>query len=674
MYPPLDFFDIIWVFSRSRFPVLLCTDLLYLAYVKPQFMKSSFSLLILFFFGSPVLTSAANAQRQIDSIETRIAYYESCDSLTRAIYCLMDLANQFEYLGKWDDYDKTVEKMFSYSEKTNDIGYLAECYNKVGIASSLRGNNKKAVSYFEKGIKVSREGGDLDRVANFNENIGLVYKDMGDLHKALNHQMAALKLREKNPMHERLPNSYSNISQLWGFLGDTVKQWSYLMKAVAVDSTLELNHDRSAVLCCEVGEFLLDRKEYDQALRYFETGLEHCKVIGWQRGIAVFIGDMATLYEQQENWQESKRLHLMSLKFSMAIEDCQGATQEYISLASCYGELDMIDSAVIHIDSAMHKAINCELQNELRDALLVAVDIYQKKKQYEIALTYHKQYHALNDSLIGIAKQSNMRELETKYETEKKEQQIKLLSKENQVESQKSILLLVTIIALLLVIALGFLLYFKRKSQNKQKQEGLKQQLLRSQMNPHFLFNALGSIQNFMLKNDARTASSYLSNFASLTRSVLEFSAVEKITLSDEITYLQNYLSLEQLRLNHCFNFEIVYDDELETEFIKIPPMFIQPFVENAVKHGVKDLENDGLIELLIEEKNDQILFVLIDNGKGIQKKTASDHNSMAMAIFEERKRLIERKLKKSISYVVESPTFKGELPYGTKVTIGLPY
>jgi LytS/YehU family sensor histidine kinase len=115
-------------------------------------------------------------------------------------------------------------------------------------------------------------------------------------------------------------------------------------------------------------------------------------------------------------------------------------------------------------------------------------------------------------------------------------------------------------------------------------------------MNPHFLFNALGSIQNFMLKNETKRAAGYLNNFASLTRNILEHSAQEFVSVSEEIETLSSYIELEKMRLENKFEFEITYDKNLETDFINIPPMLIQPFVENAIKHGLNNIDYKGVI------------------------------------------------------------------------------
>ena len=131
-------------------------------------------------------------------------------------------------------------------------------------------------------------------------------------------------------------------------------------------------------------------------------------------------------------------------------------------------------------------------------------------------------------------------------------------------------------------------------------QNDLQQQVLRSQMNPHFIFNVLGSIQNFLLSNDNKKAALYLSRFAALTRATLEYSASQSISLTKEIEMLKNYMELEKMRNPEKFSYTVITDENLEADFIQIPPMMIQPFIENSLKHGFADINYPGILTLSI--------------------------------------------------------------------------
>ena len=256
----------------------------------------------------------------------------------------------------------------------------------------------------------------------------------------------------------------------------------------------------------------------------------------------------------------------------------------------------------------------------------------------------------------------------------KKEQQIELLSAENKIKNQRIRLSIAIISALIILVAAAIFIMIMRKRNDKMAQDDLKQKLFRSQMNPHFLFNALGSIQNYMYKNETKKAAQFLGNFASLSRSILKYSSEESIDLEKEIETLKNYIELERMRMKDTFDYEIVLSNDLETEFIHVPPMMIQPFVENAIKHGFRDTQKDGKLRIEFEDKTEYIKVLIIDNGIGLNISNQSknkDHESMSTSIFNQRMKYIRKKYPKIPELEIKDITDNKST--GTKITIFLP-
>ena len=184
----------------------------------------------------------------------------------------------------------------------------------------------------------------------------------------------------------------------------------------------------------------------------------------------------------------------------------------------------------------------------------------------------------------------------------------------------------------------------------KHKASELEMQALRAQMNPHFIFNSLNSINRFILQNNKEQASEYLTKFSKLVRLILQNSNVSLITLESELEALQLYLELESLRFNHRFNFKISVDDEIDTEVIKVPPLIIQPYAENAIWHGLMHLpagqagkQDIGNLEIEITEEANFLQIKISDDGIGRKKaaelksKSATTHKSMGLKITEDR-------------------------------------
>lgn len=222
---------------------------------------------------------------------------------------------------------------------------------------------------------------------------------------------------------------------------------------------------------------------------------------------------------------------------------------------------------------------------------------------------------------------------------------------------------------ILFIVAIGYYIYNKQKQTYllRQKEKmSFRLKSIRSQLNPHFMFNALNSIQNLMNKNDVQAANHYLTKFASLTRKVLDIGEQDLISLEDEITLLDDYLQMEKLRFG--FNYIFIVDENLNKSNIEIPAMLIQPLVENAVKHGVALLKGKGQIELGFTKNNNDLILSIKDNGGGFQKKEIGiDIKGLGLKLSKERIAL----LNKTFTSQQITMEFISE-PTGTKVDIVL--
>lgn len=207
----------------------------------------------------------------------------------------------------------------------------------------------------------------------------------------------------------------------------------------------------------------------------------------------------------------------------------------------------------------------------------------------------------------------------------------------------------------------------------------LRQKVLRSQMNPHFIFNSLNAIQSYVLKNDAVKAVKYLNSFARLIRMILDSSRFDYITLAKEIDILKHYLDLQQLRFGDKFIYKLEIDRHLDTDSLLIPAMLAQPFIENAIEHGLQHLETKGTVKISFIRKQESIIFKVIDNGIGreasmkIQENNKHKNTSLSTQLFKERLYTLNRFSGKKITYnIVDLKDDIGSAK-GTMVIINLP-
>ena len=160
---------------------------------------------------------------------------------------------------------------------------------------------------------------------------------------------------------------------------------------------------------------------------------------------------------------------------------------------------------------------------------------------------------------------------------------------------------------------------------------------LRSQLNPHFIFNALGAINQYNKKRGIEEGEKYLIKFSKLIRSILENSDDEWVTLEKDLELTSWYMDIESLRLDNGFSYNIKLEDGIDGENIQVPSLLLQPFIENSFRHGLSEVDYEGQIDISIEENNGLLKVSLEDNGKGMDYESTSDHHSMGVEIIKRR-------------------------------------
>ena len=242
------------------------------------------------------------------------------------------------------------------------------------------------------------------------------------------------------------------------------------------------------------------------------------------------------------------------------------------------------------------------------------------------------------------------------------------------------VLLIIIILAFVYKIRMRQLLRAQRiKDQFTKKIAEVEMQALRAQMNPHFIFNSLNSINNFILKNEGEAASDFLTKFSRLVRKVLTNSKSKFVSLEDEFVALKLYIELEQLRFNYRFTYEINIDHYLDTNFVLIPPLLLQPYVENAIWHGLMHKDEGGMISINVTKNDDNLLFTVQDNGIGRVKSSAykskygNENKSMGMSITADRIKIINEMYNLHANVIIDDLYDEENIAVGTKVTISVP-
>jgi len=344
----------------------------------------------------------------------------------------------------------------------------------------------------------------------------------------------------------------------------------------------------------------------------------------------------------------------------------------------------------------VNTAANLKLLDEKGDLNRNIAEAYYGLGDFKKAYDHFKAFKEVNDSMNSEKAGKTIAELETKYETEKKDVRINALTKEK--KAQRTVIMLsVGAIGIALVMLWGVYrskmlqrkLYRQREELLVKEKEieteklrtrmtELEQMALRAQMNPHFIFNSLNTVQHFVMNKDVEGVNKYLSIFAHLVRQTLNNSGREVIALDDEVKYLDTYLSLEKMKNENRFSYAIEVGEAIDQTATFIPGMILQPFVENSIRHGVAYRQNnDGHIRILIS-KNGKLSCLIEDNGVGRKKagelKTAAaGFESKGMDITMKRIETINKIYGADIKVQVEDIAGPAGIVKGTKVVVDFP-
>jgi len=355
--------------------------------------------------------------------------------------------------------------------------------------------------------------------------------------------------------------------------------------------------------------------------------------------------------------------------------------ESYLYLGDLYEAQGNYKQAIKYSQKVLDESKRLMLTRNTMEAYERLAAYYSKVGNHKKAFELQKMAYALKDSIFDSEKTEQLQKLETIYQTQKKQQQIENLENENQIQQlklQKANIKYVSAIALLLIISGGLILLI-RNSRLKVKAENskLEQKLLRTQMNPHFIFNAISAIQHYIVKNRSLEASSYLSSFAKLMRSILQNSIEEVVTLETEIQTLEDYLNLQNLRLDGNLEYKIQSNEEFDSEDFAIPPMLLQPFIENAIEHGImKTQEQKGKIDINFKKEQSKLYVEITDDGIGRENAEINknnQHKSFATDITNQRIKSMRKTYKKGIRFNIIDLKNNENSPIGTKVIFELP-
>ncbi|RXR21987.1 tetratricopeptide repeat-containing sensor histidine kinase [Flavobacterium stagni] len=500
--------------------------------------------------------------------------------------------------------------------------------------------------------------------------LGNYYYQQAIYDKGLFYYTKALAAAEKDKDDKNIIIGKSNVASIYTRT-NRARQALQLFKEA--DQLLQktgakVSQNRAAILT-NMGMTYSSLGNHKAAIQVHLQTLDICKKLNIAFGIALSESNIGE--ELIRDHQQNEALpYLLS---SMQLSEKNGFTNFLGQIYKNIGEIYWLQKNTVKAIQFMEKAVAiCKKIND-QNSLLHSTQLLHtylgKTGSYVKAYNTALDFIAVNDSVNNAEKQKTITEISTQYETEKKEARIRALTQQQKItdlENQRNkSLVWFLIIGIITLITVAYLLFkrYKVKKQNELLQISLEEtqktllaekkaseselKALKSQMNPHFIFNALNSIQEQFMFGDKKIANEQMGNFTYLTRQILSISGKKKIPLSTEVEVLTKYLELEKMRFDSDFEYTITVEENIDEEYTELPPMLIQPFVENSIKHGL--LHQKGLkkvvIDFALNEEETILQCTIEDNGIGREAaakiKNKNNHNSYSTNSIAQRLELL---------------------------------
>lgn len=628
------------------------------------------SLFVLF----SILVSYTATSQSLDSLLQALPTMKDDTNKTIALQSIASiyLYTDLEYAKKYTD---TLVQLATNISDNNRLGKAYNLYGEYYYRNNDWLNMKRSL---EKAKTFFNPKTDKAELIPVNSLYAQYYSKMGDAETAINLYLKSL--RSYKDLHDKSGEgkTLSSIALLMGKNKRYKEAEDYFLKAAGIRKELGDKRGESLVYL-NLGAAYSEQEEFEKAYTAIQSALAIQKELGDKIIIASCEANLANLYNKKNEYQQSLNLTDKLLPFYTEQNNTQTLIILYIYRAASYTglkdqekalkQLELADQLLISGDKIMEAYINSEYYKT-----------YKAFGNTSQALKYYEKTVELEKENNTLEMQNNISKLKELYETEQKEQENKELKQVNEISQlrlKNNRYLLIGILILSVLIILVFVLIIRNnRIRSREKNVQLQQKLLVSQMNPHFIFNSLNSIQNFIYKQDPLNASIYLSRFSELMRMILTFSRKDQITLAEEKQLLERYLEIQKLRFGDKLIWDITSDEEIDDENVLIQPMLAQPFIENSLEHGLFKNQETGIISIRFNTENDYLIFEIEDNGIGLDASVqkSGSHESLATRITQERISGIRTLTgKNTVFEVINLKDLHPDL-HGVKVVFKIPY
>jgi len=516
-----------------------------------------------------------------------------------------------------------------YDSLNNQQGQIT-AYQILGAAQGEKGSIDRALEYHTQALRLADSTTALEAKARSNQYLGADYLALRDWQNALYYVNNALMYYDKT--NDTLLRALTTIDKgrIFHYQNQPDSAAFWFQQAIALTEDGRYPYAQAQANRAW-GAWLLFQNNYDEARRYYTQASQQ-------------------FLETNHPLQRARTL--------------QG-------LGEIETEVGNIEIAIEHLQSSLNIAKSLRAKILGRDVHLDLYRAYLNKLDYEQALIHYRKYTAAKESILNEESQQIITEIEAKYQNEKLAREKLELAEENQQKNQEleaknqeievqnlrnsrnRTVIIGMIIGIVLLLVIIWLVSRQWRLRAMFRENEWKQRALRAQMNPHFIFNSLNSIQSLIATNDNASASLYLARFSRMVRQILQQAQQPWISLRAESKFLTDYIELEKRRLKSGFDYEILLDEDLDEHWLEIPTFILQPFVENAILHGLMRKTERGSLLIHFQEHEPQVLKCIIEDdgigrtaAKAFKKQTIKEHESLGIKLTEQRLQNLMNRMK----------------------------
>ena len=520
---------------------------------------------------------------------------------------------------------KVAEEVVSESKKLKkavdleDESAEANSYYNIGETYYKNGNFAKSEEYFLKSKTIYEKLNDKKNLEKVTRKLAQSQESQNKLKAAASNYQNASKIGYSK--NSRAVNSNDAMR---------VSSPSINEKAEVIRSNLDIsektqNKEDLAAGYSQMAEINIEEKNLPKAEENLNNAYKISKQEAPQQALAIN-QKLADLYVENKNFDKAIEVKKNVLKEDFVKENSKKEVEQIQELADIYIKKDDPQEAINLLKKSYGIALEKGHTLEAQKSVKRLDSLYQVSKNIDESIVLYRDFLGKLPDLV-----SKDKSLVDEKILEDTEQKIAQLEQEKKLKDElirkKNLFNYSLIGALIILIGLIFFIFRTlKKVQIKNKKIAL--QSLRREMNPHFIFNSLNSVNHFIATNNELEANQYLTKFSKLMRGVMENSTDDFIPFQQELDLLQNYLALEKTRFADKFDYEIEVDESLNTQSLKVPGMLVQPFLENAVWHGLRYRTTKGFLQLKFEKSSENLKITIDDNGIGIEesKKQKTEH------------------------------------------------